>query len=223
VQVPHLVAAAVADRRLRLLAAVAFLGFLGLRAWQTVHAHRSDLLRPTDIGGDPSNYLAAGLRLLAGHPLYAMTAGDRPVPSYDPPFFTVPLLSPPTIAVPWAALGVLPPALAMSAWWLSCVAVSVLLVTVFALRAPWPLIVLALPLAGGLAIITLAGNLNAYLFAAIALTWVASFGRVGRRTEVAIGVLVGAVAALKLAPLLLVWWLRLRVTVLDRWHRLMWR
>jgi hypothetical protein len=43
-------------------------------------------------------YLAAGERLNAGHQLYALMPGNRPV-DIHPPFWTVPLLSPPPIAV----------------------------------------------------------------------------------------------------------------------------
>jgi hypothetical protein len=56
--------------------------------------------------GDPWNYLAAGERLNAGHPLYALSPGDRPV-VIAPPYWTVPLLAPPPIAVFWRPLALL--------------------------------------------------------------------------------------------------------------------
>ena len=51
-------------------------------------------------------YLAAGERLNAGHNLYAFGAGDRPI-ILDPQYWTVPLLSPPPIAVLWRSLALL--------------------------------------------------------------------------------------------------------------------
>ena len=56
--------------------------------------------------GDPWNYLAAGERLNAGHRLYALGPGDRPV-VIAPPYWTVPLLAPPPIAVLWRPLALL--------------------------------------------------------------------------------------------------------------------
>ena len=53
---------------------------------------------PGYLGGDARTYLAAGERLNAGHPLYALSPGDRPV-AISPPWWTVPLVSPPFIAV----------------------------------------------------------------------------------------------------------------------------
>ena len=50
------------------------------------------------IPGDAFTYLSAGERLNAGHLLYALSPGDRPV-GLHPPFWTVPLVSPPPIAV----------------------------------------------------------------------------------------------------------------------------
>ena len=53
---------------------------------------------PEAIGTDSSTYFAAGLRLNEGNPLYTLTPGDRPVP-LDPPYWSIPLMSPPPIAV----------------------------------------------------------------------------------------------------------------------------
>ena len=56
--------------------------------------------------GDGWNYLAAGERLNAGHALYALVPGDRPV-VIVPPYWTVPLRAPPPIAVAWRSLALL--------------------------------------------------------------------------------------------------------------------
>ena len=102
------------SRLLRFGVAIFFVG-----AWlQTILIIRPDLVRPTDIGTDTSNYYAAGQRLADGHVLYALSPGDRPVPQDSPPFFSVPLLSPPPIAVIWRLLAILPDSVVMYAWWI---------------------------------------------------------------------------------------------------------
>src|SRR5439155_1700663 len=58
---------------------------------------------PAVPGSDAWNYLAAGERLNAGHPLYSISPGDRPI-QLLPPYWTVPLLAPPPIAVVWRPL-----------------------------------------------------------------------------------------------------------------------
>src|SRR6266536_85078 len=65
------------------------------------------------IPGDALVYLAAGERLNAGHPLYAISAGDRPI-GIQPPHWTVPLLSPP--------LALLPPDSGAYVWWAAALA-----------------------------------------------------------------------------------------------------
>jgi hypothetical protein len=79
---------------------------------------------PTWPGGDPWNYLAAGERRQAGHPLYALSPGDRPVPLV-PPYWSVPLLAPPSIAVLWSLVAPLGDA-AMVAWGVTTIAAAVL-------------------------------------------------------------------------------------------------
>jgi hypothetical protein len=68
------------------------------------------------IPGDAFTYLAAGERLNDGHPLYALSAGDRPV-DLHPPFWTVPLLSPPSIAVVLRPFALLPGDAGAYGWW----------------------------------------------------------------------------------------------------------
>jgi hypothetical protein len=64
---------------------------------------------------DSLTYVAAGQRLNAGHALYSLSAGDWAVP-LDPPYWTVPLLSPPiagVLARPFALFGTA----GIAAWW----------------------------------------------------------------------------------------------------------
>src|SRR5947207_3478116 len=70
---------------------------------------------PGYLGGDARTYLAAGERLNAGHPLYVLSPGDRPV-AISPPWWTVPLVSPPFIAVLWRPLAALPNELGIAVW-----------------------------------------------------------------------------------------------------------
>lgn len=123
---------------------------------------------PTRADGDPWNYLAAAERLNAGHPLYALSAGDRPV-ELHPPYWSVPLLSPPFIAVLWRPLAPLGDA-AMVIWWIGGIAVTAIYV-VWLLRRldnPWSIIALVAlspPIAYG----ALSGNAIAYLLPMLAL------------------------------------------------------
>ena len=84
------------------------------------------------VPGDSFTYLAAGERLNAGHPLYALSPGDRPV-ELHPPYWTVPLLSPPLVAVLARPFALLSDAGAYL-WWACCLA-SIGLVVVGLLRA----------------------------------------------------------------------------------------
>ena len=68
------------------------------------------------VPGHAYVYLAAGERLNAGHPLYALSPGDRPL-GMQPPYWTVPLLSPPPIAVLFRPLAALPNELGGDGWW----------------------------------------------------------------------------------------------------------
>src|SRR5258708_7149291 len=56
---------------------------------------------------DATTYLAGGERLNAGHDLYKLAPGDRPV-LIDTQFFTSPLVSPPLIGVVWRPLAAIP-------------------------------------------------------------------------------------------------------------------
>jgi hypothetical protein len=189
------------DRFLRDAVLVAYFASL---IWMATVA-QPDLLDPTTIGSDTSNYYAAGLRLNAGHPLYVQGPGDRPVP-IDPPYFSVPLLSPPLIAVVWRPLALLPGTAVMYAWWLGgfvamtaatvwmSVHGSVLRNAGMLVIAPW------------LALTALSGNLNAYLAVMLVVSWwTCARGRSG-----ASGALIAVAAALKVTPLLYLPWILVR-------------
>jgi hypothetical protein len=75
------------------LAAVIWLAFLANAGFIV----RPDLLYPGDIGSDSANYVAAAERLASNGSIYALRAGDRPVPRDNAPDWSVPIISPPTV------------------------------------------------------------------------------------------------------------------------------
>lgn len=196
----------------------------------TALVQRPDLLQPSTIGSDPSNYLAAGLRLNDGHPLYGpLQAGDRRVPGY-PRTFPAPLLSPPLSAVIWRPLALLPGSLSMYLWSLGGLLILmglaaaftivgklrnlILIGAVLALGVPLALIAARpYPYPGydsPISIAALSGNLNAYIVALFAVTWWAS----SRDRPWIAGFAAALATALKLGPLVLLWWF-----VTQRWWR----
>jgi Glycosyltransferase family 87 len=154
---------------------------------------------PSVQGSDAWNYLAAGERLNAGHPLYALTAGDRAIPLL-PPYWTVPLLAPPPIAVVWRPLAALGET-SMTIW-AAAVLIATLATTAWLLvRGGVAAAVIIAVLALSLAEQSLSGNANGFLFAGLVLAWVY------RRRPWIAGSLVAVAVAVKLTPALLVIWL----------------
>ena len=154
------------------------------------------------VPGDAFTYLAAGERLNDGHPLYALSPGDRPV-DLKPPFWTVPLLSPPPIAVIFRPLALIPSDLGPYVWWAFCTA-SVVVTSLVMLRRR--------PILVGLAVFALSipivydigvGNLNALLLGGTVGAWYL----LTRRHDSSAGVVIAGMTALKLTPVVLAWWL----------------
>jgi hypothetical protein len=221
-----------ADRRAWLILGlrVALILALVVELFVTAYRQRPDLLHPDAVGTDPSNYYAAGLRLDAGHNLYGpLLPGDVPVPGY-PASFPAPLLSPPLVAVVWRLPAALFGDASMVLFWLGAIGLIVLFTTWFAIRgSPSQLVIAAAVLAGGipltlsvagayrypgynspLSFAALSGNLNAYLLALfIVVWWATSAGR-----DHLAGVAGALATALKLGPILLLWWLVLQ----RRWR-----
>jgi hypothetical protein len=154
------------------------------------------------IPGDAFTYLAAGERLNAGHLLYAISPGDRPL-NPNPPLWTVPLLSPPPIAVLFRAFAVLPNGSGAYAWWACQLAALGASLLMLARRVP-------LILAGAMLVLLIptvyeigVGNLNSMLLLGLILTW--RFAT--RGPEPAAGAIAAVLAGVKLTPGMLVWWL----------------
>jgi hypothetical protein len=128
---------------------------------------------PTRPNGDSWNYLAAAERLNAGHPLYALSSGDRPV-ELHPPFWSVPLLSPPFIAVLWRPLAPFGD-VAMIAWWAGGVLATAAFIIWLLRRLERAWAVLALvALSSPMVLGALTGNAIGYLIPLLALRHPAS-------------------------------------------------
>ena len=154
------------------------------------------------IPGDAYIYYFAGQRLNAGHEVYALLPGDHQI-GYEPPFFTVPLLSPPPIAVLFRPLAAMPNELGVYVWWLATIAVLAAVI-LWMLRER--------PILVGLAVLLLSvpivyqigvGNLNGLIVAGIVLGW----WLLTRRREVAAGAVFALMTAFKITPGVFLWWL----------------
>jgi hypothetical protein len=151
---------------------------------------------------DEITYIAAGERLNAGHELYALVPGDREV-ALKPPYWTVPLLSPPFIAVVWRPLAALPGEAGIPIWWALTVGSILATIVLLAMRRPATtavaLIVLNVPLVYELAV----GNVNGILLLLAVATWWA----LARGHDTTAGAIVALMAAFKLTPIVLGWYL----------------
>lgn len=154
------------------------------------------------VPGDAFTYLAAGERLNAGHPLYALSPGDRPL-GFKPPYWTVPLLSPPFIAVVWRPLALLPGDIGPYLWWVATIAAIVSVLVAFTRRRPvltsLATIALCVPLTYEIGV----GNVNAFLLLGAVAVWRLTVA--GRDREA--GAVVALLVMLKLSPVVLAWWL----------------
>jgi hypothetical protein len=166
-------------------------------AWRTFGF---DWARPD---GDPWNYLAAGERLNAGHPLYELSPGDRPV-VIAPPYWTVPLLAPPPIAVFWRPLALLGES-SMLLWGVAGL-IGVVGSAVFLARHSALLVVAILGI--DLSLTVLSGNASAVVLPMLIAAWAL------RDRPWIVGSLVAVAGAVKLLPLLLGIWL----IVTGRWR-----
>lgn len=154
------------------------------------------------IPGDAVVYLAGGERLNVGHPLYALSPGDRPL-GMKPPFWTVPLLSPPLVAVLFRPLALLPQDLGAYVWWfVTMSAIGAVLIAYWRRRpvlTSVAVILLAVPLTYEIGV----GNVNAILLIGSVLVW---RWTVAGKQELAGGA-TAFIALLKLSPVVLAWWL----------------
>ena len=151
---------------------------------------------------DTLTYLAAGERLNAGHALYSLSPGDRPV-YLLPPFWTVPLVSPPPIAVLWRPLALMPAEAGRWLWWVlnmaTCAMAIVMLGRLRPLLTAGAMLVLLLPTGYEMAV----GNVNGFLLLGLVVTWRCYV----RGDDQSAGVVTALMTAVKLTPAVAVWWL----------------
>jgi len=146
-------------------------------------------------------YLAAGERLNAGHRLYALSPGDRPIP-VNPPFFDSPFVSPPFAAVPFRALALLPTDVVLALWWVVCFAAMAGVLLWLAWRVPVPTALMAVVLATPIAYqIGHANNQSLVLAGTMSTWWLAT-----RSQDRAAGSLIGLLAVSKVFPAMLAVW-----------------
>jgi len=154
------------------------------------------------VPGDALTYLAAGERLNLGHPLYALSPGDRPV-ELKPPYWSVPLLSPPLVAVIWRPLAALPNEWGLPVWWVVTGGSIVTSIALLLRRRPRltsaALLALDIPLIYEIGV----ANLNGLLMAGTLGAWLL----LRQRRDLAAGGLIGLMVAAKLFPAILGWWL----------------
>jgi hypothetical protein len=190
----------------RVVRMVALLVWVGVLA-NAIFIQRPDLLYPSAFGSDTSNYVAFGERLAYGNDLYALSPGDRPVPSDNPPLWSVPMLSPPQMAVPWAALAVMPDVLRFYGLWSLGLAGSLALGFLFVARAPIAMVIIGATFFAGLATTALSGNVNAVIVPIGLLTWWVGSQQSSRRWLIGVGAVVALVAVVKIGPAILWLWL----------------
>lgn len=143
---------------------------------------------------DLDTYRGAAQRLLDGHDLYALSEGDLPV-RIHPPYWSSPLLYPPTIAVLWV-----PFRFAEFAFIAACMAGVLWTTWTAAAMVSAGGYVLLIVLAPAIAVQLAGGNFNGLVMPALMIAWL-------HRERSWIGIPLGLVAGVKLAPVVMILWL----------------
>jgi Glycosyltransferase family 87 len=144
-------------------------------------------------------YYSAGEQLNAGHNLYSLQPGDTVIAA-NPPYWTVPLLSPPLIGVLWrpfAALGYT----GMLLGWILTAAAFLTALALVARRAPAVTLLIVGALAVPVAWQLMLGNVNGLLALGLVMLWR------WRDHPGWAGTLVAFMVAVKVTPVVLAWWL----------------
>jgi F0F1-type ATP synthase membrane subunit c/vacuolar-type H+-ATPase subunit K len=146
---------------------------------------------------DANTYLAAGERLNAGHELYRLVPGDRQILIVQG-VSDAPLLSPPPIAAIWrpiAAAG-----WGYQAWVIACWVAVLGTIAYLVLRVGPPAVVLAVLLSLGIGQQLAVANVAAFFPAILVASW-------RYRSNPYVGIGIGAMGAIKLAPFVVTGWL----------------
>jgi len=150
--------------------------------------------------GDTHNYILAGLRLNAGHPLYGYGPGDEHV--LDRVFADYPLYSPPLIAVLFRPI-VLLPANGQYVWWVAMDALELLTVAMLVRRVPLVMGLVLIPLCLPIGMVMEVANVDCLVAFGMLVAWRWLVDGHDDRAALLIAVL----ASLKLTPAIFVWWL----------------
>jgi len=148
-------------------------------------------------GRDVHNYILAGLRLNAGHPLYSYGPGDERIPGAD-----YALYSPPLIAVLFRPI-VLLPANGQYLWWIAMIALELLTVAMLVRRAPFITGLALIPLSVPVGVLLEFGNVDCL----VAFGMVAGWRWLVNGHDDRAAMLIAVLASLKLTPVVFVWWL----------------
>jgi alpha-1,2-mannosyltransferase len=162
---------------------------------------RDGLLASRTLDQDTIVYLAAAERLNAGHRLYALSPGDRPIP-VNPPFFDSPFVSPPFAAIPFRPLALLPTDVVLGLWWLICFVAMAGVLVWLAWRVPIPTALMAILLATPIAYQIGHANNQSLVLAGTIVTW----WLMTRTRDRAAGSLIGLLTVTKIFPAMLVVW-----------------
>jgi hypothetical protein len=163
--------------------------------------------------GSPTDayvYLAAGERLNAGHALYALEPGDRII-GLNPPYWSVPFLSPPLLGVLWRPLALAGVPGMLVGWMLAAVAMLAV-IGIVTRRHPGAglaaVVVLFVPIGIQLGL----GNVNAFIALGLVVAWL------GRDRPAIVGSAIALMAGVKILPIVLAVWL----AATGRWRGLAW-
>lgn len=146
---------------------------------------------------DAITYLAAGERLNAGHELYRLAPGDRPV-LIMPGLFTAPLLSPPPIAAIWRPIAAWPGG--FQAWVIACWLALLGTIGYLVIRTGFIGFAVALLLSQAVGEQLAVANVASFFPGLLVIAW-------RYRHNQLIGVCIGLMAGLKLSPVAMVGWL----------------
>ena len=185
--------------RVRLALNLALLAFVlaSVMFWFNAYLQAQGLPGRVPFLQDARTYLAAAERIHAGQPLYEFWEGDPPL-VLIPGVTVAPLLSPPPIAAFWQVLAALP--FGFELWVIAAWVATLGAVIYICLKAPLPGIPLAFALSFPLGEQLFGANATAFVPAFYILAW-------RFRASPWIGVLIAALASVKLAPLALAGWL----------------
>ena len=160
--------------------------------------------------GDTLTYYLAGLRLNSGHALYDLRPDD--VWLYARPEF--PLYGPPLVAVLWRPLAAIPGGWGMIVWLIAMAFATLASVFYLLLGTRGWAGLLVIPLIPSLTLLIGVGNVDALVLAGSVAVWALTVSGRWR----AAGILVGALASLKLTPAILLIWL----IATRRWEAVRW-